>query len=166
LRRFYSKGFEETDTHRRWAGLWQKQFKARLHDETFISLNKLRPRFSFQSLRRYSVSFAPLNLYVSALNWLMPERVSEKGKANRTYPIGGEYVVDVDHYLNYLPHSHHTSEEGVCEGCAPGRCFIQILIDLFRLHGQPAALDYASVPYELAVATLLVSAGPFKRREL
>jgi hypothetical protein len=112
------------------------------------------------------VSFAPLNLYVSALNWLMPERVSEKGKANRTYPIGGEYVVDVDHYLNYLPHSHHTSGEGVCEGCAPGRCFIQILIDLFRLHGQPAALDYASVPYELAVATLLVSAGPFKRREL
>ena len=67
MRRFYSKGFEETDTHRRWAGLWQKQFKARLHDETFISLNKLRPRFSFQSLRRYSVRFAPLNLYMSAI---------------------------------------------------------------------------------------------------
>jgi hypothetical protein len=25
LRRFYAKGFEETDTHRRWTGLWRKQ---------------------------------------------------------------------------------------------------------------------------------------------
>lgn len=47
----------------------------------------------------------------------MPERVGEKGKANDAYPIGGEYVVDVDHYLNFLPHSHRTAEEGVCEGC-------------------------------------------------
>ena len=61
--------------------------------------------------------FAPVNLYMSTLNWLMPERVAEKGKANHAYPIGGEYIVDVDHYLNYLPHSHHTSEEGICEGC-------------------------------------------------
>jgi DNA primase catalytic subunit len=22
----------------------------------------------------------------------------------------------VDHYLNYMPHSHRTAEEGVCEG--------------------------------------------------
>jgi DNA primase catalytic subunit len=117
LRRFYTKGFEENDIHRRWAGLWLKQFKVRLYDGTFISLNKLRPRFSFQSLKRYSVRFAPVNLYMSALNWLMPERVAEKSKANHAYPIGGEYVVDVDHYLNYMPHSHRTTEEGVCEGC-------------------------------------------------
>ena len=117
LRRFYAKGFEETDAHRRWVGLWRKQIKLRLHDGTFISLNKLRPRFSFQSLRRYSVRFTPVNLYMSVLNWLMPERVAEKGKANHAYPIGGEYVVDVDHYLNYLPHSHRTTEDGVCEGC-------------------------------------------------
>jgi hypothetical protein len=117
LRRFYASGFEETDAHRRWAGLWRKQLKLRLSDGAFISLNKLRPRFSFQSLRRYSVRFAPVNLYMSALNWLMPERVAEKGKANNAYPIGGEYVVDVDHYLNYLPHSHRTTEEGLCEGC-------------------------------------------------
>ena len=117
LRRFYAKGFEETDAHRRWVGLWRKQLKVRLCDGTFISLNKLRPRFRFQSLKRYSVRFAPVNIYVSALNWLMPERVAEKGKANHAYPIGGEYVVDVDHYLNYLPHSHRTTEDGVCEGC-------------------------------------------------
>ena len=117
LRRFYAQGFEKTDAHRRWPGLWRKQFKIRLYDETFISLNKLRPRFSFQSLKRYSVRFAPVNLYMSALNWLMPERVAEKEKANHAYPIGREYVVNVDHYLNYIPHSHRTTEEGVCEGC-------------------------------------------------
>jgi hypothetical protein len=32
LRRFYAKGFDETDTQRRWAGLWRKQFKLRLGD--------------------------------------------------------------------------------------------------------------------------------------
>ena len=70
---------------------------------------------SFQSIKRYSVRFAPVNLYVSALNWLMPERVTGKGKEKHAYPIGGEYVVEVDHCLNYLPRSHRTVEEG--EGC-------------------------------------------------
>ncbi len=82
LRMFYSNGFEENDTHRRWSGLWRKQFKLRLYDRTFISLNKLRPRLTFQNLKRYSVRFAPVNLYMSTLNWLMPERVAEKSKAN------------------------------------------------------------------------------------
>lgn len=58
-----------------------------------------------------------MNLYMSVLNWLLPERIGEKEKANHAYPIGGEYVVDVDHYLNYRPHSHRTTVEGVCEGC-------------------------------------------------
>jgi hypothetical protein len=50
LRRFYTKGFEETDAHRRWPGLWRKQFKLRLYDGALISLNKFRSRFSFQNL--------------------------------------------------------------------------------------------------------------------
>lgn len=106
LRRFYSGGFEETEAHRRWAGLWNKQIKLRLYDDAFINLNKLKPDFNFKSLKRYSTRFAPKNLYMSVLNWLMPERVSEKKKANHAFPISGEYVVDVDHYLNYLSHSH------------------------------------------------------------
>jgi hypothetical protein len=32
LRRFYAKGFEENEAHRRWSGLWCKQFKLRLHE--------------------------------------------------------------------------------------------------------------------------------------
>ena len=69
LRRFYSQGFEETDTHRRWPGLWMKQFKARLSDGSFISLSKLRPRFSFQSLRRYSVRFAPARANITFFSY-------------------------------------------------------------------------------------------------
>jgi hypothetical protein len=51
LRRFYANGFEETDAHLRWTGLWRKQLKLRLCDGAFISLNRLRPRFSFARAR-------------------------------------------------------------------------------------------------------------------
>jgi DNA primase catalytic subunit len=37
-----------------------------------------------------------MNLYMSTLNWLMPERVGRKRTANRAYPINGEYVADID----------------------------------------------------------------------
>jgi len=33
---------------------------------------------------------------MSALNWLMPERVGRKCKANGAFPVDGEYVVDID----------------------------------------------------------------------
>ena len=61
---------------------------------------------SFQSLKRYSTRFAPVNLYMSALNWLMPERVADKPSSGVAYPTGGEYVVDVDSYLSYRKHNH------------------------------------------------------------
>ena len=40
-----------------------------------------------------------LNPDARARNYLMPERVGEKSEANRAYPIGGEYVADVDIHL-------------------------------------------------------------------
>jgi DNA primase catalytic subunit len=54
---------------------------------------------------------------MSVLNWLMPERVGEKKASDGAYPIGGEYVVDIDSYLNYQSHKHKTTEDGVCKGC-------------------------------------------------
>lgn len=96
IRRFYLGGFEGKMIHRAWPHLWSKQFKIRTHNDSFIKLNRFRDRLNFKSLKRFCVHFVPQNLYMSALNWLMPERVGEKGKANCAYPVGGEYVVDFD----------------------------------------------------------------------
>ncbi|MHA2162624.1 MAG: hypothetical protein ACXABF_09385, partial [Candidatus Thorarchaeota archaeon] len=30
------------------------------------------------------------------MDWLMPERVGEKNRSNKAYPIRGDYVVDID----------------------------------------------------------------------
>jgi hypothetical protein len=98
-------------------------------------LNRLTTELTRARLRKYSVRFAPTNLYMSVLNWLTPERVGEKSQANHAYPIGGEYVVDVDHYLNYRPHSHRTTDEGVCEGCLENSKEISLrLLDTMRIN--------------------------------
>lgn len=47
----------------------------------------------------------------------MPERVGDKRASVGAYPIGGEYVIDIDSYLNYRKHNHRTTEDGVCQGC-------------------------------------------------
>jgi hypothetical protein len=93
VRRFYAYGFNESQVHIIWSHIWSKQFKIRLRDDRFLSLNRLRDRFSFQFLKRYCVYFTPVNLYLSVLNWLMPERVAEKSRANMAYSVGGEYVI-------------------------------------------------------------------------
>lgn len=117
IRRFYVKRFEENDLFHSWPQLWMKQYKLRLHDNTFLKLNQRRERLDYPSLKRYAIHYAPVNIYMSLLNWLMPERVAEKSKANRAYPIGGEYVIDVDSHLFWRPHYHRNTEEGICYGC-------------------------------------------------
>ena len=89
-------------------------------DGSFISLNKMRSRLGFSSLRKLCIDLAPRNVYMSVLNWQMPERVAEKRASAYAYPISGEYVVDIDSYLNYRRHTHRNTEEGVCEGCIEG----------------------------------------------
>jgi hypothetical protein len=96
--------------------LWNKQFKIRTIDGRFISLNGIRRRLNFRALKRFLARFGPVNAYMSVLNWLMPERVGGKREAPRAYPIGGEYVVDIDIHLFWRPHSHYV-EDGVCVGC-------------------------------------------------
>jgi hypothetical protein len=50
----------------------------------------------------------------------MPERVAEKEASAYAYPIGGEYVIDIDSYLNYKKHDHRITEDRVCEVCLEG----------------------------------------------
>jgi len=96
IRQFYLQGFKETASIEDWPGVWRKQFKIRSHEGHFMKLNRLRNRLNFKSLLGFCVRYTPLNLYMSALNWLMPERVGRKGRANGAFPVGGEYVVDID----------------------------------------------------------------------
>ena len=114
---FYKNGFLKGSELGSWPRLWNKQFRMETRKGDFIKLNRFRSRFNFKVLRHFCQSYAPKHLYMTVLDWLMPERVGEKRKANRAYPIGGEYVVDVDAYLNWRPHSHYKGMEGVCIGC-------------------------------------------------
>lgn len=59
-----------------------------------------------RSLKKYLVAYAPMHVYFSALNWLFPERVGKKYKANKAVPLNGEYVVDVDSCVLHRWHNH------------------------------------------------------------
>lgn len=59
-----------------------------------------------------------MHVYFSVLNWLFPERVGKKCKAQYCVPVNGEYVIDVDSYLVIFPHKHKVDEHWyVCEEC-------------------------------------------------
>jgi len=96
IRQVYLRGFKETVVLDEWPGVWRKQFKIRTLEGRFIKLNRLRNRLNLRSLLGLCVRYTPLHLYMSALNWLMPERVGRKSRANGAFPVGGEYVVDID----------------------------------------------------------------------
>ena len=117
IRNFYRNGFKEDPIHRIWPRLWNKHFRFETRAGYFIKANRFQDRLNFKTLRRLCRNYAPPHLYMSVLNWLMPERVGEKRKAKHAYPIGGEYVVDVDANLHWRPHTHYISPEGVCGGC-------------------------------------------------
>jgi len=96
IRQFYLRGFKDTAKSDEWPYVWRKQYKIRTREGHFMKLNRLRNRLNFRSLLGFSVRYTPLNLYMSVLNWLMPERVGRKNTANRALPFSGEYVVDID----------------------------------------------------------------------
>ena len=87
IRQFYLRGFKETAKLDEWPGIWRKQFKIRTREGQFLKLNKLRSRLNYMNLLDFCVRYTPLNLYMSALNWLMPERVGRKGRANGAFPV-------------------------------------------------------------------------------
>jgi len=114
---FYRNGFFENPMLGSWPRLWNKHFRIETRKGDFIKLNRFRPRLNFRVLRWLCRRYAPNHLYMSVLDWLMPERVAEKSRASRAYPIGGEYVIDVDSYLFWKPHSHYEDENRLCSGC-------------------------------------------------
>jgi hypothetical protein len=96
LRKFYMQGFTEQPIHRKWSRMWNKHYRIRLVDRKFVKLNKFRSRLSFRSLKKFCIHFAPKHVYMSVLNWMMPERVGSKIQGNWAYPFGGEFVADID----------------------------------------------------------------------
>ena len=84
----------------------------------FVKINKFRNRLNDRELRDFCIKYPPLHVYFSVLDWLFPERVGKKYKANRAVPVGGEYLIDVDSYLRHKLHRHYSSKEtGICDGC-------------------------------------------------
>ena len=117
IKRFYMN-WEESPVHREWPHIWRKEFRAESPSGGFVSLNRLHSRLNFNVLKKLCIRFLALHVYQSVLNWARPEMVSSKKKSNIAYPYrSSEYVVDVDSYLAYEPHSHRTRNNEPCVGC-------------------------------------------------
>jgi hypothetical protein len=112
---FYKNGFEETEVHKDWPRLWNKHYRIQLWKGQFLKLNRFRGRLNFKSLKWLCTKYRPIHVYMSVMNWIFPERVGLKRKARHAYPIGGEYVVDLDtgsaraFLSNFHNNSYHNS---------------------------------------------------------
>jgi hypothetical protein len=82
----------------------------------FVKLNRFRNRLNIKYLRYLCVKQAPIHVYFSVLDWLFPERVGKKYKANYAVPIGGGYLFDVDSNNVWVPHNHNKWKP-VCIEC-------------------------------------------------
>jgi len=99
--------------------LSRKHVRIQISDHRYIKLNKFENRINSGELKDYCVSFSPVHVYMSVLNWLFPERVSKKYKGNYAVPVGnGEFVVDIDSYVTHRWHNHRYSKLWkVCKDC-------------------------------------------------
>lgn len=107
--------------------LWnlsRKHFRLKTIDGRYIKLNRYERRISQRDLKYYCYKFRPAHVYFSVLDWLFPERVGKKTKANYCVPLNGNYVVDVDAYMilnehgTAFSHCHKIDPEWkVCEKC-------------------------------------------------
>jgi hypothetical protein len=86
----------------------------------FLKLNRTQNHLSKRSARYalhyFCVKYAPVHGYFSVMDWLFPERVGKKHKARYAFPVGGEYVVDVDSNNVWAPHNHD-EVHSVCMEC-------------------------------------------------
>jgi hypothetical protein len=102
-------------------GIWnlsRKHFRVSLHDGRFVKLNHFENRLNERDLRFYCYKLKPMHVYFSVLNWLFPERVGKKYKAEYCIPLNGEYVIDVDSYLVAFGHTHRVDDHWfVCNEC-------------------------------------------------
>lgn len=117
VRSFYrNDGFKIPEP---WKGrLSRKHVRIELFSLQFLKLNRFENRLNERELKGYFVYYAPLHVYFSVLDWLLPERVGKKSKARYAYPIGGEYVVDVDFYSLKQWHYHDfVGNSQICLDC-------------------------------------------------
>jgi len=104
-------------------GFWnlsRKHVRVQTLDGRFVKLNRFENRLNPRELQEYCVTLQPSHVYFSILDWLFPERVGKKHKANNARPVGsGEYVVDVDAYVGHRFHPHHDASTvlPVCPVC-------------------------------------------------
>jgi len=115
-RAFYNS-WEEPDLYASWSGLWRKQFKVVTGEGIFIALNKKTPRLNHRKIQKYAVKIAPIHVYASVMEYLRPEKVLSKDRTLKAYPVRGEFVIDIDAYMNFKRHRHKTEPEGFCFGC-------------------------------------------------
>jgi DNA primase catalytic subunit len=113
IRRFYMNA--SLTVHRCW-NLSRKHVRIVLRNGRFLKVNRLRNRLHDHDLRHFCITYAPVRVYFSVLDWLFPERVGRKYKARYAVPIGGEYVVDVDSHNVWAPH-RHDAWRSVCMEC-------------------------------------------------
>ena len=97
--------------------LSRKHIRIVTRDRRFIKLNTIRNRINPRALWRLCARYAPTHVYMSVLDYLFPERVGLKARAKYAYPIGGEYVVDVDNYLFRGIDTHEHPRIWVCNTC-------------------------------------------------
>jgi hypothetical protein len=117
IKRFY-ESWEMKPVHRDWPHIFRKEVRIETSDGGFVSLNRLRSRLNFRVLKELCIRLLPVHVYQSVLNFASAERVSSKKKSNIAYPYrSSEYVVDIDSYLAYEPHSHRTRNNEPCKGC-------------------------------------------------
>jgi hypothetical protein len=136
IKEFYSRApFDEF-------GLWKfsrKHFRIELFNHRFLKLNNgsSRARLGIKDLRFLGSKYVPLHLYMSVLHYLFPERVSSKRNTN-SYPMGGEFVVDVDSYLYYKIHVHAFNNFSVCLDCLEisRRLAIQVCDEISRYYSK------------------------------
>ena len=100
IQRYYQE-WNEPELYHDWDGLWRKQIKIESIDNRFIALNKMTSRLNFRKLKSYAIRFTPIHIYASVMEYLRPEKVLSKDRTLKAYPVGGEFCIDVDAYMNY-----------------------------------------------------------------
>jgi hypothetical protein len=97
--------------------LSRKHIRIVTRDGRFIKLNTLRNRINSKALWRLCAKYAPTHVCMSVLDYLSPEKVELSSEARHAYPVGGEYVVDVDNSLFRGIDSHEHPRTLVCYEC-------------------------------------------------
>lgn len=113
VRAFYNK---VTPEFPRWVRAGRKHYRIELWNGRFLKLNRFENRIQPYELRRYLIRYAPKHAYMSVLDWLFPERVGGRGKANSALPLDGVFLLDLDVRTERF-HHHVMNRHGVCEGC-------------------------------------------------